>query len=32
MMVSTVFALKVLLEGEGCKPDKLASNCDKVQE
>lgn len=32
MMVSTVFALKVRLEGEGWKPDKLTQNCDKDQD
>lgn len=32
MMVTTVFALKVWLEGEGYKPDKLTGNCDKDQD
>lgn len=32
MMVSTVLALKVRLEGKGCKPGKLTGNCDKDQD
>jgi len=32
IVVSTVFALKVSLVGEGCKPDKLTGNCDKDQD